>query len=152
MADDYLDVALSWDDELEDNGEGSFEPLEAGVYNFKVTAFERGRYEPKPGAKMAACPQAVYDITIYDNDSDRISKCKEFLPLNTKMAWKIRKFFRSIGYEVEKGEPFKPDYKGAVGKTGTCEISVTENGKYNRIEEFLTQASSPVTTKDDNDW
>lgn len=53
-----------WDDEIQNDGP-EYVVLPDGDYNFKVTGFERGRYEG--GEKIPACNMAIITLEI-END------------------------------------------------------------------------------------
>ena len=50
------DIALSWDDEIENDG-SYFTLLDEGDYDFVVKKFERGRFDGSD--KISACPKAI---------------------------------------------------------------------------------------------
>ena len=123
---DYTDMgeALDWDDEVSD--EGGFALLPAGTYPFEVIKVEKERYEG--GDKVAACPRAAVTLNILTNDGwvpvvDR-------LLLNTKMAWKIAKFFEALGY-VKNPETGKVPmrWNEAEGKQGWVKLKVRKYKK-----------------------
>ena len=58
MADNRNDIPMSWDDEIQNDGEG-FRVLPEGEYEFTVEGFARGRHEGS--AKMAPLSQGRAD-------------------------------------------------------------------------------------------
>ncbi len=144
---DYTDMgeALDWDDEVSD--EGGFALLPAGTYPFEVIKVEKERYEG--GDKVAACPRAAVTLNILTNDGwvpvvDR-------LLLNTKMAWKIAKFFESLGY-VKNPETSKVPmrWNEIEGKQGWLKLKVRKftkkdgsEGEGNDVEEYLKPEDWP---------
>lgn len=104
------DVAMSWDDIIENDNE--FTVLPEGDYDFTIVDLERKRFEGS--AKMSACPKAEVSIKIYDRNNQSVSSTtvKENLLLNRKMEWKLCQFFTSIGLR-KHGEPLKMNWKAS---------------------------------------
>ena len=75
-------TALGWDDEI--NNEESFELLPEGDYTFKVTKFERGRFDGSD--KLPACNKAT--ITCEVSDGTNKGTIADGLLLCSKMEWK----------------------------------------------------------------
>lgn len=106
-------VALDWDDEIEDDGGGNFVILKEGDYNFTVTGFERGYYEG--GAKVASCPKAT--VTVQVDTEEGPATARVVLLLNKTLEWKISSFFRCIG-QKKHGQKLRPDWQAVIGSQG----------------------------------
>ncbi len=150
MANNMNDIPMTWDDEIENDGEG-FRVLPAGEYDFTVTDFTRGRFEGS--ARMAACPKAELTIRLHDPDGDATVNHNLFL--NRKCEWKLCQFFTSIGAR-RHGETLRMDWNTVRGAKGRCKVGVrkwtgndgTEH-ESNEITAFLepgkNEPSAPPT-------
>ena len=137
-----------WEDEISDDGNGSFVTLEEGNYDFEVTKFERGHYTPSANSKTPACNQANITIKISTADGDCYITDK--FPLASTMEWKASAFFRSIGLK-KHGEPLKMRWNETIGCKGRAFITKTKGEKqdiyFNNVKNYL----DPVKTEDD-EW
>lgn len=143
------DVAMSWDDIIENDNE--FTVLPEGDYDFTVTDLERKRFEGS--AKMSACPKAEVSIKIYDRNNQSVGSTiiKENLLLNRKMEWKLCQFFTAIGLR-KHGEPLKMNWNNVKGRTGRCKVIINkytndkgEDRENNRIDKFYEPTETPTT-------
>lgn len=140
------DVAMTWDDEIQNDGEG-FRVLPEGEYDFTVTDFTRGRFEGSDN--MKACPKAELTITLHDPDGD--VTVNENLFLNKKVEWKLCQFFIAIGHR-KHGEPLRPNWNAVKGAKGRCKVGIKKwtgkkDGKEykgNEITAFLEPSESPM--------
>lgn len=140
------DVAMTWDDEIQNDGEG-FRILPEGEYDFTVTDFTRGRFEGSDN--MKACPKAELTIKIHDPDGD--VTVNENLFLNKKVEWKLCQFFIAIGHR-KHGEPLRPNWNAVKGAKGRCKVGIKKwtgkkDGKEykgNEITAFLEPSESPM--------
>jgi hypothetical protein len=136
-----------WDDEISDDGNGSFVTLDEGNYDFEVTKFERGHYTPSANSKTPACNQANITIKISTKDGDAYIVDK--FPLASTMEWKASAFFRSIGLK-KHGEPLKMRWTETIGCKGRAYITKTKGEKqdvyFNNVKNYL----DPV--KVDDEW
>ena len=105
---------LGWDDEIT-NDSGAFLLLEEGDYDFTVTAFERGRFQPGPNSKTPPCKKAILTLSV--DTPAGTANIKYDLILYSTMEWKISEFFRSIG-QKKHGEPLRPRWNEVVGSRG----------------------------------
>lgn len=144
MANNVNDVAMTWDDEIQNDGEG-FRVLPEGEYDFTVTDFTRGRFEGS--AKMAACPKAELTIKIHDPEGD--VTVSENLFLNRKAEWKLCQFFTAIGHR-KHGETLRMNWNAVKGAKGRCKVGIRKwtgnDGKEhenNEITAFL-EPSEPA--------
>lgn len=146
MADEVK--VYDWDDEISDDGNGSFVTLEEGSYDFEVTKFERGHYTPSANSKTPACNQANITIKISTKDGDAYIVDK--FPLASTMEWKASAFFRSIGLK-KHGEPLKMRWTETIGCKGRVYITKTKGEKqdvfFNNVKNYI----DPVKTEDD-EW
>ena len=120
---DNMDKSFGWDDEVETaDGGGSFQLLDEGPAEFVVTDFARGRF--MGSARMSPCHQA--ELTLRATDpAGHCSDLRCKLPLNTKMAWKLTAFFKSVGLidaDTPSGSHVRYQWDRLVGTRGICEI------------------------------
>lgn len=143
------DVAMSWDDIIENDNE--FTVLPEGDYDFTIVDLERKRFEGSE--KMSACPKAEVSIKIYDRNNQSVGSTtvKENLMLNRKMEWKLCQFFTAIGLR-KHGEPLKMNWNNVKGRTGRCKVIINkytndkgEEKENNRIDKFYEPVEAPTT-------
>jgi len=133
-----VDRELGWDDQIEKESE--FVLLPQGEYDFTVTAFERKRYNPKPGATLPPCPMAQLTLTV-DGPTGQANIFHN-LYLHTSTEGMLSAFFIAIG-QKKKGEPLQPKWHEVVGAKGRAEIEInkyTSNGQErenNRVKKFI---------------
>lgn len=111
----------------EDIGEGggSFTVLPPGEYEFEVLSIEEDYYEASETSKISSCPMAVVRLTVRDADGEE-ARVRDRLYLHKGYSiQRIGDFFCSIGLYT-RGESLKPDWKGAIGKTGRCVLRIDE--------------------------
>lgn len=138
MASEEMGQSLDWDGSVEDSG--GFELLEPGCYPFEVKRLERERFEGS--AKMAACPRAK--LTLELTLGGRTATIVDRLLLNTKMQWRISRFFEALGYEKDAEGRMPMHWNEVEGKTGWLRLKVREyrgnDGsarKSNDVEEYV---------------
>ena len=144
---------FDWDSEIEVDAEGKeFVTLEPGKYLFSVYAFEKGVYEKKnESSKLPdGCPVAIITCKIVTDEGE--AYIKDNLYLAKVFEWKLSQFFNSIGMK-KHGEKIKIDFKGAIGKTGMCQVTkdkgTTEGVYFNHIKTYLEpKIDMPVETED----
>lgn len=105
-------MCMDWDDAIENDGQ-EFIILDEGDYNFKVSAFERGRFHGS--AKIPACNKAA--LTLEVNTSDGTAFVKVDLILYRSLEWRISSFFRSIG-QKKHGERLVMDWNRVSNSRG----------------------------------
>ena len=127
-----------WDDEIQNDGP-EYVVLPDGDYNFKVTGFERGRYEG--GEKIPACNMAIITLEI-ENDKG-ISSIQNRLFLHSRCEGLLCAFFTCIG-QRKHGEKLKMNWNEVVGARGRAKIGHREyNGNiYNDIKRFYAPDES----------
>ena len=132
---------LDWDmGEVSD--EGAFVLLPAGVYAFGVEKLEKERFEGS--AKMAPCPRAHLTLSLVGADGSA-GTVHERLMLNTKMAWRIARFFQSLGFQKNPETGKVPvAWNQVEGKGGYLLLKVREfdkkdgsKGQSNEVDEWL---------------
>lgn len=121
MSQQIQDRELSWDDEIENDGK-NMQLLPSGEYSFRVINHNKKRYQPKPGAKMAACPMVEVILEVEGKE------IKENLYLLASQEWKLAAFFRAIG-QKKHGEKLRMDWNRVNGSTGRCKIKIEEYEK-----------------------
>lgn len=138
---------FSWDDEVEN--ESSFLILEPGIYRFKVSGFERSRYEG--GDKIPACPCADVELTVYD-EFGRSTTIRERFFLVERMEWKISQFFIGVGLKKHGEKVPLSAFNKIIGREGMCKVIVDtykskKDGKEyenNKIDAYLDPEKNPV--------
>ncbi|EEX48657.1 hypothetical protein [Jonquetella anthropi] len=146
-----VNVALNWDDEIENTGH-EFELMPEGDYRFTVTAFTRGWYEPRrPDAKLSPCPQAEIEMTINWTNPQGQSRTNTLtykLQLSQSVSWKIFQFFQSLGLLAEDTKQTKFPWNSIIGKSGIAAVvqNVSQsNGKtYNNIDKVYIPSAAPT--------
>lgn len=88
------------------------------------------------------------DITLTINYEGKEVKVTTSLILHKSLEWKISQFFECIGMK-QKGVPFRPDWNGIIGKTGTVKISHREynDAIYNNVKEFVINDNVPAPSQ-----
>lgn len=109
-----------------------FDNPETGSYAVKVESAKLG--ESKQGNPVV---KLVFEVT------DGSYKGKLFASLNYtgKAAWKLRKFLKALGYQVE-GKTFQLDPASMVGRTAIAVVD-DESKAYSSVAE-LRPAAAPV--------
>ena len=126
-----------WNDEINEEGT-PFTLLPEGDYDFKITKFERARYEGSE--KMPPCNMAKITFEIFSkNESTTIT---DNFYLNSKGEWKISALYLAIGLK-KHGEPIRMQWNSVIGKTGKLKLTVEKYsrrdggvGEVNRIKKF----------------
>lgn len=133
--------ALDWNDAIQNDG-ADFVLLPEGDYPFRVTKFERSRFNGSQ--KMPPCNCAK--LTIEVGDADQSTVLTNNLFLHTKTEGIICSFFRSIGAR-QHGERIVMDWSKVVDATGMCRVGVRswvgqdgEKRTSNEIKKFLPPA------------
>ena len=146
MAEDNKGEAFDWD-EQELSDEGGFTVLPEGTYAFEVAKIDRERFEGSE--KMAACPRAKVTLNVWTEAGWQ--QVTDRLMLNTKMAWKIARFFEGLGYAKDPGTGKVPvRWNEAEGRQGYLKLSVSErivNGKKytnNEVDAYLKPDEWPA--------
>ena len=146
MAENDKGQALDWDvtEVVDDRG---FTLLPAGTYAFEVAKIERERF--KGSDKMEACPRAKVTLNVWT--SQGWAPVVDRLMLNTKMAWRIARFFEGLGFDRDpQTGSVKIDWNAAVGKQGYVKIKVRDyqsNGETrqaNDIDAYLKPCEWPT--------
>lgn len=139
---------LDWDmGEVSD--EGAFVLLPAGVYAFGVEKLEKERFEGS--AKMAPCPRAHLTLSLVGADG-QAGTVHERLMLNTKMAWRIARFFQALGFVKNPETGMVPvAWNQVEGKGGYLVLKVREfekkdggKGQSNEVDEWLAPGDERI--------
>ena len=134
------ETALDWNTPLFAEAVPEFIVLAPGEYDFTVKKFDRAMYQggvsSKDGHQIAACPLAKLTMEVQTAQGPALVNDTLFLKANN--VWKISAFFQSIGMAKE-GQPFTPDWNGAVGCTGKFKTKNREyNGKtFNEVDRYI---------------
>lgn len=143
------DRELSWDDEIEHDGE-SFTLLPEGDYTFRVLSFERARH---PGsAKLPPCGKAELKILLESEKGKNVVTHKLFL--HTKTEGLLFAFFTAIGQRTHGQKKIRPNWGAVAGSSGRCKVSVyTYTGKdgnehkVNQIDRFYEPEGGTAPAK-----
>ncbi len=152
---EFMDKALDWNDEIENDGQG-FALIPEGDYHFGVQSFERGRHGGSE--KIPACNKAVLTLAIlgpeYPFKKEILGTVQTNLFLHSKFEWKLCQFFTAIGLR-KHGEKLKMDWSKVTWAEGTCHVGVRKwtgnDGKEhesNEITEFYDPETSPLMKTD----
>ena len=109
---------LGWDEVIENDGP-EFTTLPSGDYDFRVTSFERGRYNG--GDKLPACNMATVNIQI--EGSAGISTIRHRLYLHSSTEGLLCAFFTGIGLR-KHGERLRMDWNRVTGARGRAKVGV----------------------------
>lgn len=126
---------LNWDEEIAEEG-GNYEPLPEGDYRFTVSKVERARSQGK--GKLPPCNMAKVTIAIHGAENDR--EVTVNLVLHSSLEWKLSQFFLAVGMK-RHGEPLRMNWTGAVGKTGSCHVSIREYKSSDGGQRFTNDIS-----------
>ena len=137
-----------WNDEINEES-APFTLLPEGDYDFKITKFERARFEGSE--KMPPCNMAKITFEIFSKtDSTTIT---DNFYLNSKGEWKISALYLAIGLK-KHGEPVRMQWNSVIGKTGKLKLAVEEytrrdggKGEANRIKKFYDYEGGASTPK-----
>ena len=138
-------TALTWNDEIENDGEGFTLLPDKSEGTFTVTTWERG-HSHNLGCPMAKLTLRVENehgaTTVYDN-----------IVLHTTCEWKLCQFFTAIGAR-KHGDRITMDWTKVSGARGRCRVKVDtfegRDGKQrdsNKIDAFLDPTDTPAARK-----
>lgn len=138
------DGAMGWDDTITAEAK-EYTLLPVGTYQF-IIKDNFVRSKTSGNGKLPVCNKA--DITLTINYEGKEVKVTTSLILHKSLEWKISQFFECIGMK-QKGVPFRPDWNGIVGKTGTVKISHREynDAIYNNVKEFVINDNVPAPSQ-----
>lgn len=150
MADNKV-VAYDFDQELPENAPGGSDLLPPGEYVFHVEDYERTTTTTGKMAEAAGRPVNGIKLTLSIDGPDGLrGRCRENLFLVSNAIWKVKAFFRSIGFPAEDGKPFRPEWNKAIGCEGRAKIKqrTYEDKTFNEVEKFIDK---PAQLADDSD-
>lgn len=138
------DGAMGWDDEITAEAK-EYTLLPVGTYQF-IIKDNFVRSKTSGNGKLPVCNKA--DITLTINYEGKEVKVTTSLILHKSLEWKISQFFECIGMK-QKGVPFRPNWNGIIGKTGTVKISHREynDATYNNVKEFVINDNAPAPSQ-----
>ena len=137
------DMLMDWDDSIETDGQ-EYILLPEGEYNFKVTNFERGRFNGS--AKIPQCNKAT--ITIQIEAKEGMSSVKFDLILYRTLEFRISAFFRCIG-QKKHGEKLTMDWGKVVGSKGRAYIKQRSYTNQNGEEKFINDVDRFIDYNED---
>lgn len=138
---------LGWDDEIE-NDSPDYITLPEGEYDFTVTGFDRGRFQPGPNSKLPPCNMAVLTIELRTPDGICVP-VKDKLYLHSSTEGFLCEFFTSIG-QRRHGERIRMNWGAVTGSKGRAKVGVRtyqkdgEERTINEIKKYLEPAESPA--------
>ncbi|PKM69156.1 MAG: DUF669 domain-containing protein [Firmicutes bacterium HGW-Firmicutes-2] len=145
--DNNLEKELSWDDQIENDGQ-DFIILPEGDYDFEVTSFERARHDGSE--KLPPCNKAVVFIKVTATTGESTT-IKHNLFLHTKTEGMLCAFFTGIG-QRKKGEKVTMNWNAVTGSIGRCKVGIkkwkNEKGEeltFNEIKKFYEPADGAQT-------
>lgn len=138
------DGAMGWDDTITAEAK-EYTLLPVGTYQF-IIKDNFVRSKTSGNGKLPVCNKA--DITLTINYEGKEVKVTTSLILHKSLEWKISQFFECIGMK-QKGVPFRPNWNGIIGKTGTVKISHREynDAIYNNVKEFVINDNVPAPSQ-----
>jgi hypothetical protein len=129
---------MDWNSSIEDDGQ-EYIILPEGDYNFRVTNFERGRFNGS--AKIQPANKATITVAVEYKDTETTVKFD--LILSRIVEWRISSFFRCIG-QKKHGEKLLMDWNKVVGSQGRAHFKprtyTNQNGEEkqaNDVERFI---------------
>ncbi len=130
MAENNYSTEMGWNDSIQEDGKG-FIVLKEGDYSFKVTNFERGRFNGSD--KIAPCNKATLHLEV--DSPEGTATVRTDLLLTKSLEWKISSFFRCIGLK-KHGEAVVMDWTKVMGAKGRAHIKVRQYvNKYGETKE-----------------
>lgn len=142
---DVLDRELTWDDEIEKDGD--FVLIPEGDYTFTVSGFERGRHDGSD--KLPPCPKAIVKLRVELPDGNT-QELTHNLFLHSKCEGLLSAFFVGIG-QKKHGEKLRMNWNNIIGARGRCKIAIrtwkgknNEDMQSNEIKKFYDPANAPV--------
>lgn len=138
------DGAMGWDDTITAEAK-EYTLLPVGTYQF-IIKDNFVRSKTSGNGKLPVCNKA--DITLTINYEGKEVKVTTSLILHKSLEWKISQFFECIKMK-QKGVPFRPNWNGIIGKTGTVKISHREynDAIYNNVKEFVINDNVPAPSQ-----
>ena len=139
--------ALDWDDEIS-NDSPEYITLPEGEYDFTVTGFERGRYQPGPTAKLPPCNMAQLTIELRTPDGLCVP-VRDRLFLHSSTEGFLCEFFTAIGLR-RHGERVRMNWKSVLGAKGRAKVGVRsyqkdgETRTINEIKKYLEPKDPPA--------
>jgi hypothetical protein len=94
--------------------------IEPGEVEFTIKSVENAK-------SKAGNDQLIVDISLKDSRGSCIS-LKDYIPFTINMAWKLKQFLESIGFEYSENKDY--DLNTFYRKKGTCIILIKKE-KYN---------------------
>ena len=130
MADNMYSKEMGWNDSIQEDGVVRT-ILKEGDYEFKVTGFERSRFNGSE--KTAPCNKAI--LTLEVESVEGTTTVRTDLLLTKSLEWKISSFFRSIGLK-KHGQAVVMDWNKVLGSKGRAHLKVRQYiNKYGETKE-----------------
>ena len=139
--------ALDWDDEIS-NDAPEYVTLPEGEYDFTVTGFERGRYQPGPNAKLPPCNMAQLTLEVQTPDGMSVP-VRDRLFLHSSTEGFLCEFCTCIG-QRRHGERVRMNWGAVPGAKGRARVGVRsyqkdgETRTINEIKKYLEPKESPA--------
>lgn len=144
-------VAYDFDEELPVNEPGGRDLLPPGEYAFRVEDYERTTTTKGKMAESAGRPVNGVKVTLsIEGPNGERGGCRENLYLVSNAIWKVKAFFRSIGFPAQDDAPFRPEWNKVIGCEGRAKIKqrTYEDKTYNEVDKFIDK---PAPQADDSD-
>lgn len=147
MADNKV-IAYDFDEELPVNEPGGRELLPPGEYVFHVKDYQRTTTTKGKMAEAAGRPVNGVKLTLELDGPDGVKGgCFENLYLVSNAIWKVKAFFRAIGFDSPDEKPFRPEWNRVIGSEGRAKIKqrTYEDKTFNEVDKFIDK---PVSASD----
>ena len=143
--------AYDFDAELPENEPGGRELLPPGEYTFHVKNYERTTTTKGKMAEQAGRPvNGVKVMLDIDGPDGQQGGSIENFYLVSNMVWKIKAFFRAIGFDAQDGAAFRPEWNKIIGCDGKAKFKQREyNGKtFNEVDRYIDKPAALADASD----
>ena len=143
--------AYDFDAELPENEPGGRELLPPGEYVFHVKNYERTTTTKGKMAEQAGRPvngvKVMLDIE--GPDGQQGGSIENFY-LVSNMVWKIKAFFRSIGFDAQDGASFRPEWNKIIGCDGRAKFKqrTYQDKTYNEVDRYIDKPAALADASD----
>ncbi len=116
----------------------AYEPLEAGVYELRIT----NKLEVKPSAKVGNDGVNHGRIEVVLEDIESGKTVKDWIPMSPNMKWKLNQFTAAAGVtEVEPGQVDLDDFQDLIVNAEIGQRSYPRNdgttGLTNEVRKYI---------------
>lgn len=141
------DRAIGWGEAVQNtNNGGEWEPLPEGDYTFKITKFNRGRYNGSE--RMPACN--VAELTLYCDDGKNKGSFLHRIYMVESQVWKLSALARALGWAEPGSSECVMRWDEILGASGRCKVAIRNYqkrdgslGKSNEVKTFYDAEFKP---------